>query len=230
VSFVVNSSLSAHPESLAGFSSQQVTLDVEGHLLRLWRATEIERFVDADALLRDEAAAEPPYWMHLWPGALAAARTIARAAEIGAGTRVLELGCGLALPALVAARRGATVMASDRERAPLEFARRSAAANGCTLAVVQMDWSAPALRGRFDVCVGADIGYDAGAESGLVAGLHQMIAPGGVLWLADSVNTARGSLAERLAAADFAVEVASVREWEDGHAVWVRMITARRAA
>lgn len=216
-------------ESLAGFTSQEVMLDIEGHRLRFCRAAELERFVDADALLRDEAAAEPPYWMHLWPGALAAARAIARAGDIGAGTRVLELGCGLALPSLVAARRGAAVVASDRERAPLAFARRSAAANGVRIGVVQMDWSVPTLRGPVDVCVGADIGYDAAAEAGLVAGLCQMLAPGGVVWLADSVNTARGSLAERLATADFAVDIESVSEWEDGRVVWVRLIRARRA-
>src|SRR5215470_16932781 len=176
---------------------QLLDLDVEGWAVRLWRATELERLVDADALLRDSAAPEPPYWMHLWPGALAAARVLARAAEVGPGARVLELGCGLGLPALVAARRGAAAVASDRQRAPLLFARSSAAANHCRLQLVQMDWSTPAVRARFDVCVGADIGYDRAGAPLLTAALAQLVAPGGVVWLADSVNTARDELTWR---------------------------------
>jgi predicted nicotinamide N-methyase len=211
-------------------SGEAVGLDIDGIRLRLWRAVDLAQFVDAEALLRADVPAEPPYWMYLWPGAMAAARLIASAAEVGPGRRVLELGCGLALPALVAARRGAAAVATDRQHAPLAFARRSATLNDCALAVVQMDWGTPALRGAFDVCVGADIGYDASAEAALVATLAASVAPHGVVWLADSVNTARGGLAARLSAAGFAVEVRQIREWEDGRAVWVRVLAARRAA
>ena len=208
---------------------EETELVIEGVAVRLWRAVGLERFVDADTLLRADDPPEPPYWMHLWPGALAAARRVAGAAAVRPGVRVVGLGCGLALPALVAARRGARVVASDRLAAPLRFACRSAAANRCALTAVQMDWAAPALRGGFDVCVGADVGYDRSAEPSLVAALARLVAPGGVVWLADSVNTARDKLAQRLAAAGFGVAVSREREWEDGRPVWVRLIEARRA-
>lgn len=209
---------------------EAVGLDIDGVSVRLWRAVDLEQFVNADALLRGDDAAEPPYWMHLWPGALAAARLIAAAPGVGPGARVLELGCGLALPALVAARRGAVAVATDRRREPLAFARRSAALNDCGLALAQMDWGAPALHGQFDVCVGADIGYDASAEPALVATLAASAAPHGMVWLADSVNTARRSLAVRLEAVGFTVEAKHTQESEDGHPVWVRLLVARRGA
>jgi predicted nicotinamide N-methyase len=206
-----------------------VRLDIDGLSLQLWRAVGIEQFVDTAALLRADAPPEPPYWMHLWPGAMSAARLIASAADVGPGRRVLELGCGLALPALVAARRGAIVVAADRQPAPLAFARRSAILNDCALGLVQMDWRA-GLRGPFDVCIGGDIAYEASAEAALVATLAASVGPRGVVWLADSVNTARGSVAARLEAAGFAVELRQMREWEDGRAVWVRVLAARRRA
>src|SRR5438876_254976 len=78
--------------------------------------------------------------------------------------------------------------------------------------------------------VDADIAYEAGAEAALVATLAASVAPRGVVWLADSVNTARGSVAARLEAAGFAVESRQMREWEDGRAVWVRVLAARRRA
>ena len=209
---------------------ETVGLDIGGVPVRLWRAVNLDQFVDAEALLRGDDAAEPPYWMHLWPGALAAARRIAAAPGLGPGVRVLELGCGLALPALVAACRGAAVVATDRRREPLLFARRSAGLNDCAQALAQMDWGAPALHGQFDVCVGADIGYDASAEAALVATLAASTAPHGMVWLADSVNAARRSLAARLEAAGFTVETTQTQESEDGHPVWVRLLAAQRGA
>jgi predicted nicotinamide N-methyase len=213
---------------VVGVPGAEVGMAIEGVAVQLWRAVELERFVDAAALLGGAAPPEPPYWMHLWPGAVALARTLARAAEVGPDARVLELGCGLGLPALVAAQRGATVVASDRAFAALAFAQRSARVSGCALGLVQMDWAAPALRGVFDVCVGADVGYDAGSEPALLAALDRSLARGGVVWLADSVNTARTSLADGLAAAGYAVAGHETCESEDGRPVWVRMIEARR--
>ena len=212
----------------AALPAEAVDLDLGGVRVRLWRAAQLERFVDGAALLTDDDPAEPPYWMHLWPGALAAARRVATAAEVCAGARVLELGCGLGLPALVAARRGARVVATDWKRDPLAFVRRSAAASGCRVALAQMDWAAAALRGGFDVCVGADVGYDRAAEPALVAVLERLLAARGVAWLIDSVNTARTSLATALATAGFVVRHDQTREWEEGRPVWVRSLEVRR--
>jgi predicted nicotinamide N-methyase len=209
-------------------AGEVAALDIEGVRVQLWRATGLERHVDAEALLRAEAPPEPPYWMHLWPGALSAARMAATAAAVGPGARVLEIGCGLALPAVLAAQRGAAVLATDKRHEPLVFARRSAALSGCAVEVLQMDWTAPALRRGFDLCIGADVGYDAAAEAGLVGALAACTAAHGEVWLTDSVNTARRSLAARLESAGFAVAERQMREWEDGRAVWVRVLTARR--
>lgn len=205
---------------------RRATLDLGGTLVPLWRAASLEQFVDADSLLRNEAAAEPPYWMHLWPGAMALARMVLADADIGAASRVVELGAGLGLPALVAARRGARVVATDWQRAPLRVLRRSLGDNGVTAACVQMDWALPALRGGFDLCLGADVAYDQAAEEALVTALAGLLRPGGRAWLADSVNTARTSLGEALAARGFTVASREVREEEEGRAVWVRVMEA----
>jgi predicted nicotinamide N-methyase len=211
-----------------GVPGAEVEMAIEGVAVRLWRAVALERFVDTAALLGGDSPPEPPYWMHMWPGAVALARKLGCAAEVGPGARVLELGCGLGLPALMAARRGATVVASDREFGALAFAQRSARLNGWRLGLVQMNWAASALRGAFDVCIGADVGYDVGGEGALLATLNRSLASPGVVWLADSVNTARTGLADGLAAAGFAVGVHETCESEDGRPVWIRMIEARR--
>jgi predicted nicotinamide N-methyase len=198
-----------------------------GREVRLLRAASLDRFVDVSLLAREEAP-EPPYWMHLWPGALCLARRAAAALEIGPGARVLELGCGLGLPSLAAAGRGATVVASDWKEDPLHLLAASARLNGARVAVLQMDWRAPALRGTFDLCLGAELGYDPGTIDGLVALLAACLCPGGAAWLADSVDTFNPRLAGCLEAGGFATEVRRAREEEDGRPVWLRVIEARR--
>jgi len=56
----------------------------------------------------DPNAPEPPYWAHLWTGSRALARWVAMEIECP-GKRVVEIGCGLGLAGIVAARRGGSV-------------------------------------------------------------------------------------------------------------------------
>jgi predicted nicotinamide N-methyase len=192
------------------------------------QATGLADAVDVGALLADDAAPEPPYWMHLWPGAKVLADLVAASAEMGPATRVLELGSGLGLPALVAALRGAKVCATDWKREPLTILGRSAALNGRRVSRVQMDWADPALRGGFDLCLGADVAYDAGSEDGLARALSGLVRPHGRVWLADSVNTHRRTLPARLLDHGLATRVDEIRAEEEGRPVWVRVIRAER--
>src|SRR4051795_12338623 len=67
---------------------------------------------DANALLNEEAFEHEeflPYWAELWSSGRALADVVCGRALRGA--RVLELGCGLALPSLAAAAAGGRVVA-----------------------------------------------------------------------------------------------------------------------
>jgi predicted nicotinamide N-methyase len=119
---------------------------------------ELERPSDPEELLDEEAFAEDefiPYWAELWPAGLALAAALP--AEL-AGVRVVELGCGLGLPSLVAAARGAEVTAVDWAVDAVELLRRNAAANSLSLAVLHADWRA--FDGTFDLALAADVLYE----------------------------------------------------------------------
>jgi predicted nicotinamide N-methyase len=191
------------------------------------RVAELAPHVDRDQLLGSSDVDEPPYWMHLWPGAHALARRIASGPGLR-GWSVLELGCGMALPALVAARRGASVVATDRQHAPLLMAAESATLNRVDVAVVQMDWRRTALRRNFDLVLGADVAYDAGDEEALAAAIDASTGPGGRFLLADSVNTYRQGLAGRLRRGGFDVSETPSDERDDGRVVWVRCLEGVR--
>lgn len=211
----------------ASIATERLEIEFGDIVVSLIRVAELEPHVDRERLLGSTDAVEPPYWMHLWPGALALARRSAGDSRMR-GRRVLELGCGMALPALVAARRGAVVVATDRERQPLRMAAQSAALNQVDVALVQMDWRGVAFRGGFDLVLGADVAYDAADEDALVAAIDKCLGPGGRFLLGDSVNTYRRGFAEKLRQMGFDVSEAKCEERDDGRAVWVRILEGVR--
>src|SRR5436309_159066 len=120
----------------------------------LWRVAELAPHVDRAALLAADEAPEPPYWAHLWSGAVVLAAAVPRRARRGLG-----------LPGLTAARRGARVTFVDRVPAALAFVRASAWANGlAAVDLVAADATAPALRARFDLVLAAGLVWRAREE------------------------------------------------------------------
>lgn len=151
---------------------------------------ELERPADPEALL-DERAFERqdeflPYWAELWPSALALAAALE--ADPPQGLRVLELGCGLGLPAIVAARLGATVTACDWSADAVRAAQANAARNGAELTTLVASWFAPGpllAAAPWDLVVAADVFYERRNAAPLLDLVPRLLAPGGRAWIAD---------------------------------------------
>jgi predicted nicotinamide N-methyase len=73
--------------------------------------------------------------------------------------RVVELGCGLGVPSLLAATRGARVTAVDWALDAIELLRENAARNRVSLDAVHADWRD--FDGSFDLALAADVLYEA---------------------------------------------------------------------
>jgi predicted nicotinamide N-methyase len=118
----------------------------------------------ADALLSEEAFEHEeflPYWAELWPSGVALARVVHR--RDLEGLRVLELGCGLGLPSIVAALGGAQVLATDWSPEALEVAAANAERNGAVLETALVSWSGPETLLRsapWELVLGADLLYE----------------------------------------------------------------------
>jgi predicted nicotinamide N-methyase len=77
---------------------------------------------------------------------------------------VLELGCGLGLPSLAAALRGADVLATDWAEEAISLLLRNAERNGLFVRGARVRWSEPEplLRAApWDLVLGADLLYEA---------------------------------------------------------------------
>jgi predicted nicotinamide N-methyase len=137
-----------------------------------------------------------PYWAVLWRSGVALARALDRADLTG--KRVVELGCGLGVASLAAARAGAVVLATDIEAEPLELLGRNAADNGLDVETAVVDWSEPASlleRAPFDLAIAADVVYEDDAVRSL-AELLPRLAPRA--WIADPGRPGMAALLERL--------------------------------
>jgi predicted nicotinamide N-methyase len=141
--------------------------------------------------LRDEEgiAGRPlPYWGRVWPAGQALARALA-ADPPRPRTRVLELGCGLALPSVVAARAGARVLATDGIPDAVAFAAHVLALNEAEADVAHADWEedgdALVARGPFDLILASDVLYTKANVATALRLLPQLLDVDGVIHLAD---------------------------------------------
>jgi predicted nicotinamide N-methyase len=162
--------------------------------IRLLQPQESAELPDSGAV---EWAPVAPYWSVLWRSGVALARELDGVAI--RGLRVLELGCGLAIPSIAAARAGATVLATDACGEALELVARNARANGVRVETATVDWAEPdELVGRapFDLVLAADVLYERTGVAQLLS-LLPLLAP--EAWLADPGRPGAGAFMEEAA-------------------------------
>jgi predicted nicotinamide N-methyase len=142
---------------------------------------------EESAALPDDGAVEwapvAAYWSVLWRSGVALARELE--SRPLAGLKVVELGCGLAVPSIAAARGGAAVLATDACPEALALAGRNAQVNDVRIETATVDWAEPAeLVGRapFDLVLAADVLYERASVAPLLS-LLPRLAP--EAWVAD---------------------------------------------
>ena len=144
-----------------------------------------------------------PYWSVLWRSAIVLAQELGRH-RLG-GLSVVELGCGLGVPSIAAARSGAKVLATDAAPHALALVELNAHANDVAMETLQVDWLTPVAlvdRAPFDLVLAADVLYAVSSIAPLLALLSRL---GGEAWLASPDRSAAGVFFSR-AARDWLVE------------------------
>jgi predicted nicotinamide N-methyase len=163
----------------------------ELHLLQPQEAAELP---DDGAI---EWAPMTPYWSVLWRSGVALARELDSVA-LG-GLRVVELGCGLAVPSIAAARAGAAVLATDAWPEALALVAHNAQANDVRIETATVDWAEPeklVRRAPFDLVLAADVLYERASIALLLSLLPRLAREA---WLADPGRPAAGAFVEQAA-------------------------------
>ena len=153
---------------------------------------------EESAELPDDGAVEwaplAPYWSVLWRSGVELARELY--GEELSGLRVVELGCGLAVPGIAAARAGADVLATDSDAEALELVAQNALANGVSVETAAIDWAEPddlINRAPFDLVLAADVLYERASVALLLSLLPRL---GPEVWLADPGRPAADAFLE----------------------------------
>ncbi len=160
---------------IANFETKELEVAVGARTFRLRCPRSIEELHDAEP-------AAVPYWADLWPSALVLADELAR--RDLHGVRLVELGCGLGLGAIVAAQSGADALATDHDRDAVAFARDNGRrVLGRRLATMRADFAdlpdALLELAPFDLVVAADVLYADGSAASLAEALRRLVRPGG---------------------------------------------------
>ncbi|MDP9190017.1 MAG: protein N-lysine methyltransferase family protein [Actinomycetota bacterium] len=168
------------------------SIELPSGQLRLLQPQESAELPDAGAV---EWAPIAPYWSVLWRSGVALASELHGVAL--RGLRVVELGCGLAVPSFAAARAGATVLATDACAEALTLVARNAHANGVRIETATVDWRTPdelVRRAPFDIVLAADVLYEDASVAPLLS-LLPRLAP--EAWLADPGRPSADAFVER---------------------------------
>lgn len=190
----------------------------------------------ADALIDEREFASDerlPYWADLWPSARVLARHLLDSPPGVA--EALELGCGVALPALALRHLGTDVVATDWYDDALRFAGANAERNGLgALRTAHLDWRRPPEGEQYPLVVAADVLYEMRNAEILAALLPRVVAPGGRALIADPGRVYLSEFRNRVYSAGWrTVEIDRREETSDaatGARSTVRIWEVRRAS
>lgn len=137
--------------------------------------------ISPEEFLKDE---QMPYWAEIWPAAVTLSNAIMESLDI-AGKSVIELGAGVGMASIAAARRGARVLATDYSTEALRFVSYNAIRNSVAMDTGRLDWRMVMTGEKFDVAIAADVLYERVNLLPIVTALDTLLKEDGVAYIAD---------------------------------------------
>ena len=137
--------------------------------------------ISPEEFIKDE---QMPYWAEIWPSAITLSSFIADELTLQ-GKRVIEIGAGVGMASVVAAWKGASVLATDYSLEALRFARYNGLKNRVNLAYERLDWRLVQCGEQFDLLFAADVLYERVNLLPIVTAIDKLLKPGGMAYIAD---------------------------------------------
>jgi predicted nicotinamide N-methyase len=137
--------------------------------------------ISPEEFIKDE---QMPYWAEIWPAAITLSDYIMDSLEL-AGKSVIEIGAGVGMVSVVAARKGALVLATDYSEEALRFVACNSLMNHVCLESCRLDWRMVKGDRRFDHLFAADVLYERVNLLPIVTSIDKLLKPGGTAYIAD---------------------------------------------
>jgi predicted nicotinamide N-methyase len=127
-----------------------------------------------------------PYYGVLWPAAEGLVQLLLKNIERLKDKKIVEVGCGLAFPSLVASSLKVDVLATDFHPGVPQFLERNLRHNSLSLNYQRFNWRDTIdTIGTFDIVMGSDVLYEPRHPSDVAMGFKRLLNPGGEVWLSD---------------------------------------------
>ncbi|MEL7367308.1 MAG: methyltransferase domain-containing protein [Myxococcota bacterium] len=164
---------------------RQQTVPLPNGDMTLWIPMGTDALLDALADAPPDPDDKMPYWADLWPASIAMAKEIERGGIAVAGREVLEIGSGLGLVSLAAARAGANACATDWDEDALRYVHASAQANSLVVKTARLDWRSPPIESPAEIVIAADVLYEERNVGDVARALPKLLKDDGEAWIAD---------------------------------------------
>ena len=150
-----------------------------------------------------------PYFGVVWPSARALSELLVdefRQKLVGA--KVLEVGCGLAIPSMIAHKLGADVTAADFHPEVPHFLARNLANNHISnIRYVALDWTQPGDGAeKYEFVIGSDILYEKAHPAAVARAVASLLTPTGTALIADPARPYLQEFSDQMRAAGFSVK------------------------
>ncbi len=155
-----------------------------------------------------------PYFADIWPSARALSHYLITHPDCVQNRSVIELGCGLALPAIVAAKLGAaSVVATDFHPACIPYCKANTIKNGVADIHCQtLDWRTPQITQQFDCIIGSDLLYEEPQIDALLHCITMIRKPQTQFILADPLRNHIQTATDKLQQAGWIIDYHPVDE------------------
>ena len=182
--------------------------------------------IDPEEFLKDE---QMPYWAEIWPAAVTLSHVIMEELDLE-GKSVIELGAGVGMASVAAARRGARVLATDYSTEALRFATYNALRNGVSLDTGRLDWRMVRTDEKFDYIVAADVLYERVNLLPIVTAIESLLREGGAAYIADPRRRLAEQFIELVRENGFVVSASEMHDAVGDQTVAVTVYKLERAA
>ncbi len=165
------------------YETRKVPLTIEERKFHFHVPERLDPLLDPDDPLKDF-----PLWARIWEASILLAHTVATIPP-DSGQRLLEIGAGLGVVGVVAARFGHHVTITEYDERALDFIKANLVENHCDHAeIFRLDWHHPELPGTFDIVVGSEILYREQDFPAIYSLLKKYLRPGGKVILAEGLR------------------------------------------
>lgn len=144
---------------------------------------ELLQLPDDHPAIKDE---QIPYWAELWPSAIGLAGFLIEQSERVKDKSVLEIGCGLGLPGIVAGRTASTVVLTDYLNDPVRMAALNWKLNHGTAATTALlDWRSDLPAEKVDVLLASDVAYERRMFDSLMECFNRFVKDDGIVIISE---------------------------------------------